>query len=72
MTVRSGESDKTWFRGERIMHVNDKWYFLTREMTQEGPFSSRHEAEMELNLYIRHVNDSLYNNSHALKRKAQQ
>lgn len=70
MTVRSGESEKTWFRGERIMHVNDQWYFLTREMTQEGPFASRHEAEMELNLYIRHVNDALYTDSQQVKRKA--
>lgn len=60
MTVRIGESEKTWFRSERIMHVNDQWFFTTREMTQEGPFYSKHEAEMELNLYIRHANDHFY------------
>ncbi len=60
MTVRTGEQDKHWFRCDRMMHVNDQWYFVTREMTQEGPFQSRREAEMELNLYIRHVNDELY------------
>ncbi|MDX1451664.1 MAG: DUF6316 family protein [Oleiphilaceae bacterium] len=66
MVVRSGEAERTWFRSERIMHVNDQWFFVTREMTQEGPFGSRHEAEMELNLYIRHVNDDLYKDTRAL------
>jgi hypothetical protein len=60
MGVRAGETDKRWFRGERISHVNDKWFFTTREFTEEGPFSSKHDAEMELLLYIRHANDSLY------------
>lgn len=61
MTARSGENDKTWFRTDRIQLVNGSWFFMTRENTQEGPFGSRHEAEMELNLYLRHVNDSFYN-----------
>lgn len=61
MVVRAGEKDKNWFRCERMLHVNDQWYFTTREMTEEGPFSSRKEAELELHLYIRHVNDMLLN-----------
>lgn len=60
MVVRAGESNKNWFRSDRFMHVNNSWFFLTREMTQEGPFSSKFEAEKELNLYIRHINDELY------------
>ena len=56
MDVRSGEKDKTWFRGDRFLHINDKWFFMTRELTQEGPFVSRAEAERELMLYIRHIN----------------
>lgn len=59
MDVRSGEESKSWFRSDRMMHVNDHWYFVTRENTQEGPFNSRREAELELNLYIRHANDEL-------------
>lgn len=59
MLVRAGESEKTWFRSDRFLCVNDKWHFITREFTQEGPFDNRKEAEMELNLYIRHVNDYL-------------
>ena len=56
MDVRSGENVKTWFRGDRFLHINDQWFFMTREQTQEGPFSSRQEAERELNYYIRHMN----------------
>jgi len=63
MTVRIGEPDRTWYRSDRMMHVNDQWFFTTREMTQEGPFTSKNEAEMELNLYIRHVNDQFYRKS---------
>ena len=60
MSVRPGEAEKSWFRSERFMHVNDQWYFTTREMTEEGPFSSRQDAEMELLLYIRYANDSSF------------
>ena len=54
MNVRGGEESKSWFRSDRMLHVNENWYFVTRENTQEGPFSSRNEAENELMLYIRH------------------
>jgi len=59
MNVRVGENNKSWFRCDRIMHVNDKWFFVTREFSEEGPFISRHEAELVLMLYIRHVNNGL-------------
>jgi hypothetical protein len=60
MNVRGGEESKSWFRSDRMLHVNENWYFVTRENTQEGPFSSRNEAENELTLYIRQANDALY------------
>ena len=63
MSVRIGEIDKRWFRSDRISHVNDQWFFTTREFTEEGPFSSKQDAEMELLLYIRYANDSLYKHS---------
>lgn len=63
MTVRSGESDKSWFRCDRFTHINDEWFFTTREMTEEGPFSSRQEAENALILYIRHANDLFFKNT---------
>ena len=63
MSVRTGETNKRWFRNERFSHVNDEWFFTTREFTEEGPFFSKQDAEMELLLYIRHANDSLYKNT---------
>lgn len=56
MDVRLGEKNKTWFRCDRFLHINDRWFFQTREQTQEGPFNSRQEAERELNYYIGHMN----------------
>lgn len=55
--VRRGEDDKTHFRSNRVVVMNGRYYFMTRENTQEGPFDTRLEAENELNLYIRHMND---------------
>ena len=63
MNVRTGETNKSWFRSERFSHVNDEWFFTTREFTEEGPFESKQDAEMELLLYIRHSNDTLYENT---------
>ncbi len=60
MAVRAGELLKTWFRSDRFLCVNESWYFITREFTQEGPFESKNEAALELNLYIRHANDGMY------------
>jgi len=56
MSVRQGENTKTWYRSDRVLHINDKWFFLTREQTQEGPFDTHAEAERELNYYIRSIN----------------
>ncbi len=58
MRVRSGEGSKPWFRSERYYHTNDRWWFLTREKTEEGPFSSQQEAENELILYVRKFKQS--------------
>ncbi|WP_020410425.1 DUF6316 family protein [Hahella ganghwensis] len=60
MAVRSGEAERPWFRSDRFIHTADGWYFVTRENTQEGPFTTMREAENELNLYIRYANDSFY------------
>lgn len=63
MAVRSGEQIKTWFRSDRFLCINERWFFITREFTQEGPFDNRKEAELELNLYIRHTNESWFENA---------
>ncbi|AUM12897.1 DUF6316 family protein [Ketobacter alkanivorans] len=55
MSVRAGEQEKVWYRSDRVFWSGGGWFFLTREKTQEGPFTSRLEAEQELNFYIRHI-----------------
>ncbi|KEF30264.1 hypothetical protein D777_03440 [Marinobacter nitratireducens] len=60
MGVRKGEADQSWFRSDRFSVVNGQWFFQTREGSMEGPFDSIHEAEMELLLYLRHVEDHLF------------
>ena len=62
MSLRAGEKlTKQWFRSERFMHVNDRWFFITREFTQEGPYLSKQDAEMESILYIRQINNTSLN-----------
>ena len=52
-SVRKGESElHPRFRGSRFFHSMDKWYFITREGTVEGPFEHRVEAEQTLKTYL--------------------
>ncbi|WP_375171731.1 DUF6316 family protein [Marinobacter sp.] len=60
MDVRKGEAERHWFRGDRFELVNGQWYFQTREGSLEGPFDSVREAELELLLYLRHAEDTLF------------
>ena len=53
-SIRKGESEaQPRYRKSRFFMAIDKWYFLTREGTVEGPFKRRLEAEKNLNSYIR-------------------
>ncbi len=58
LTARKGEEAKPHFRSERIMVMNGNYYFLTRENTQEGPFETRMQAERELSLYVKHMQEA--------------
>lgn len=49
--------NKTWFRSERFFSEGSSWYFSTREGTIEGPFESRAEAEQELMMYLRNLQE---------------
>lgn len=54
MANRSGEqnSGTKFFRTERFVQINDRWYFMTRGGSQEGPFDSRMEAEESLRFFL--------------------
>lgn len=41
------------FRSSRLFSVGHKWYFSTREGSQQGPFLSRQLAEMAVKNYIK-------------------
>lgn len=56
MRTRSGEAARPWFRSDRYYHTGEGWWFMTRENTELGPFISQNEAEIELVLYVRQVN----------------
>lgn len=55
MEFRAGEQPRSVFRTDRFCQINDSWYFVTREQTQEGPFPSRNDAQSALQSYIEHV-----------------
>jgi hypothetical protein len=50
------DAPKTIYRSsDRIVRENGKFYFDTREGTQEGPFDSREAAEREIAAYIQRM-----------------
>lgn len=53
MTMRKGEESKTRFRGERFFQEGGKWYITTREGKLLGPTLTRADAEQELMMYLR-------------------
>jgi len=51
-----GDSGRSWFRTDRLVQEGDKWFFLTREGTVEGPFETKLDASERLELYARVMN----------------
>ena len=43
----------TWYRTDRMVKDQDKWFFHTRENTTEGPFKCEFEAQSRLETYIK-------------------
>ena len=43
---------KAWYRTDRMLEHDGKWFFHTREKTIEGPFNSERDAASQLALYI--------------------
>ena len=52
---KDDNEEQRWFSSERFVSSGGKWFFITREETQEGPYETIEEAERELMLYIRGV-----------------
>ena len=50
---------QTWFRSDRLVRENGKWFFLTREGTVEGPYDSELEANQHLETYASVMSSNL-------------
>ncbi|WPC06796.1 DUF6316 family protein [Pseudomonas benzenivorans] len=48
----------THYRSERVSAVNGQYFFATREGTLEGPYFTRVDAEREIALYVRRMNQA--------------
>ena len=42
----------TWYRSDRMIEQDGKWYFQTREGNIEGPYNTRLEAANALDVFI--------------------
>lgn len=64
---RIGEDNKSYFRSDRTVLVNDRWYFLSRETGPEGPFGSRDDARDAAQRYATIMKSRLFNNDEAAR-----
>ena len=55
MFCRSGETAPPIYRTDRLYQVDGRWYFVTREKTREGPFSTQFDASVGISRYIEHM-----------------
>lgn len=53
--LRRGESGVIPFRSGRFFNVETKWYFTSREGIDHGPFDSKYDAEVSLNVFIQNA-----------------
>lgn len=52
MQRKSDDPRSSHFHANRVHCLNGKWYFLTREGGNIGPFESREQAEIQLALLL--------------------
>lgn len=57
MDYRAGETGTGNSRTPRYFCISGQWYFSSRENLQMGPFPSMDDAEMELLMFLRHVDE---------------
>jgi hypothetical protein len=70
MKRKSDPGPYTKYRPHRFFKDGGKWYFHTREGTEEGPIEYREEAEERMLDYIRIVNSGFYVESSGLSLEA--
>lgn len=52
MQRKSDKPSEVHFHADRIHSLNGRWFFLTREGGNVGPFESKKRAEKELALFL--------------------
>ncbi len=52
MECRAGESERNWFRSDRVYSMSGQWYFTTREKEEIGPFPNRQAAQAEVERFL--------------------
>ena len=57
--INDPDGGRSWFRSDRLVRESDKWFFLTREGTVEGPFDTKSEARERLEVYTRIMSTQL-------------
>lgn len=57
---RKQEPAKKFYRSERTVFINDRWYYQSRENAPEGPFSTREDAEYAVQRYLEVVNSPMF------------
>lgn len=55
--VRHKEENKLWFRSDRFIIIDNKWYFTTRENRGVGPLNDRSDAVHGLGLFMECINN---------------
>ncbi len=54
---------ESFFRSERIVYINNYWYFQSRERAPEGPFRTRAEAEQAVDRYVQLVTSPMFSDT---------
>lgn len=50
---RNETESKAWYRSQRFIEHDGKWFFLTREGSTEGPFESKQDAMEQLEKWVK-------------------
>jgi len=53
--LRKGESGVIPFRSGRFFNVDTQWYFTSRKGVDHGPFDSKYNAEVSLDVFIHNL-----------------
>ena len=53
--LRAKETNKSWFRSDRVFSVGMVWFIETREGIDIGPYNSKKEAQRQIEAVVRMV-----------------